>query len=45
MTPGFTAITRPAKPSMMLVLEDSQIAFGDCAAVQYSGENRIPSGG
>ncbi|MDO5015585.1 MAG: methylaspartate ammonia-lyase [Eubacteriales bacterium] len=38
VTPGFTAIRQPGESiSVMLVLEDGQVAFGDCAAVQYSG--------
>lgn len=38
MTPGFTAIRQAGESiSVMLVLEDGQIAYGDCAAVQYSG--------
>lgn len=37
-TPGFTSIRQPGESlSLMLVLEDGQIAWGDCAAVQYSG--------
>ena len=38
ITPGFTAIRQAGEAiSVMLVLEDGQIAYGDCAAVQYSG--------
>lgn len=38
LTPGFTNIRQPGESlSLMLVLEDGQIAWGDCAAVQYSG--------
>ncbi len=38
MTPGFTAVRQAGESiSVMLVLEDGQIAHGDCAAVQYSG--------
>jgi len=38
MTEGFTAIRQPGESvSVMLVLEDGQIAWGDCDAVQYSG--------
>ncbi len=38
VTPGFTAIRQAGEAiSVMLVLEDGQIAYGDCAAVQYSG--------
>lgn len=37
-TPGFTSVRQPGESiSVMLVLEDGQIAYGDCAAVQYSG--------
>ena len=38
VTPGFTAIRQAGEAiSVMFVLEDGQIAYGDCAAVQYSG--------
>ena len=38
VTQGFTSVRMPGESiSVMLVLEDGQIAFGDCAAVQYSG--------
>lgn len=38
MTPGFHAIRVAGEAiSVMLILEDGQIAHGDCAAVQYSG--------
>ena len=38
MTPGFTSIRQAGEAiSVLLVLEDGQIAWGDCAAVQYSG--------
>ena len=38
VTDGFTAIRQAGESiSVMLVLEDGQIAYGDCAAVQYSG--------
>ncbi|MGI6677662.1 MAG: methylaspartate ammonia-lyase [Dehalobacterium sp.] len=38
VTPGFTSIRQKGESiSIMLVLEDGQIAYGDCAAVQYSG--------
>jgi len=38
VTPGFTAVRQAGEAiSVMLILEDGQIAFGDCAAVQYSG--------
>lgn len=35
---GFTKIRQPGESiSVMLILEDGQVAFGDCTAVQYSG--------
>ncbi|SDF32093.1 methylaspartate ammonia-lyase [Sporolituus thermophilus] len=38
ITPGFTAVRQAGEAvSVMLVLEDGQVAYGDCAAVQYSG--------
>ncbi len=38
ITNGFTEIRQAGESiSVMLVLEDGQIAYGDCAAVQYSG--------
>jgi len=38
VTEGFTAIRQAGESiSVMFVLEDGQIAWGDCAAVQYSG--------
>ena len=38
VTEGFTSIRQAGESiSVMLVLEDGQIAYGDCAAVQYSG--------
>ena len=38
VTPGFSAVRQAGESiSVMLVLEDGQIAYGDCAAVQYSG--------
>src|ERR671929_695885 len=38
MSPGFTRIIEPATIiSVMLVLEDGQIAFGDCADVILAG--------
>lgn len=38
VTPGFTAVRQAGEAvSVMLVLEDGQVAVGDCAAVQYSG--------
>ncbi|KGK91529.1 methylaspartate ammonia-lyase [Desulfosporosinus sp. HMP52] len=37
-TPGFQAVRQRGESiSVMLILEDGQIASGDCAAVQYSG--------
>ncbi len=37
-TPGFTSVRQAGEAiSVMLLLEDGQVAFGDCAAVQYSG--------
>ena len=38
VTDGFKAVRQPGEAiSVMLLLEDGQIAQGDCAAVQYSG--------
>ena len=38
VTEGFSSIRQAGESiSVMLVLEDGQIAYGDCAAVQYSG--------
>lgn len=38
VTEGFTKIRQAGESiSVMVVLEDGQIAYGDCAAVQYSG--------
>lgn len=38
MSPGFTKIIEPATTiSIMLVLEDGQVAFGDCADVILAG--------
>jgi len=38
VTAGFTAVRQAGEAiSVMLLLEDGQIAYGDCAAVQYSG--------
>ena len=38
VTEGFTSVRQAGESiSVMLVLEDGQIAMGDCAAVQYSG--------
>ena len=37
-TPGFQAVRQAGEAvSVMLILEDGQVAYGDCAAVQYSG--------
>ncbi|MEG1560468.1 MAG: methylaspartate ammonia-lyase [Clostridia bacterium] len=37
-TPGFSSVRQPGEAiSVLLILEDGQIAHGDCAAVQYSG--------
>ncbi|TGE31031.1 methylaspartate ammonia-lyase [Desulfosporosinus sp. Sb-LF] len=37
-TPGFKAVRQRGESiSVMLILEDGQVASGDCAAVQYSG--------
>jgi methylaspartate ammonia-lyase len=38
VTPGFRAIRQAGEAvSVLLLLEDGQVAHGDCAAVQYSG--------
>jgi len=38
VTPGFTRVRQAGESiSVMFILEDGQIAHGDCAAVQYSG--------
>lgn len=38
VTEGFSAIRQAGEAiSVMLILEDGQVAMGDCAAVQYSG--------
>jgi len=38
VTDGFRSVRQAGESiSVMLVLEDGQVAFGDCAAVQYSG--------
>lgn len=38
VTQGFTRVRQSGESiSVMLILEDNQIALGDCAAVQYSG--------
>jgi len=38
VTEGFTSVRMAGESiSVMIILEDGQIAYGDCAAVQYSG--------
>lgn len=38
ITPGFTAVRQAGESvSVMLLLENGEIGWGDCAAVQYSG--------
>ncbi len=38
LTAGFTSIRQPGESiSVILILDDGQVAYGDCAAVQYSG--------
>lgn len=38
VTDGFSAVRQAGEAiSVMLILEDGQVAYGDCAAVQYSG--------
>ncbi len=38
VTPGFQKVRQAGEcVSVMIVLEDGQVAYGDCAAVQYSG--------
>ncbi len=38
VTEGFTSIRQAGESiSVMIILEDGQVAYGDCAAVQYSG--------
>lgn len=38
ITPGFSSVRQAGESlSIMLMLEDGQIAYGDCCAVQYSG--------
>jgi methylaspartate ammonia-lyase len=38
VTDGFKALRQAGESiSVMLILEDGQVAYGDCAAVQYSG--------
>lgn len=37
-TPGFTSVRQRGESiSVMIVMDDGQVAYGDCAAVQYSG--------
>ncbi|MCJ7837532.1 methylaspartate ammonia-lyase [Cuneatibacter sp. NSJ-177] len=46
VTPGFHSIRQPGVAvSVMFVLEDGQIAFGDCAVAQYaaSGGREVPN--
>ncbi len=38
VTDGFTTVRQAGEAiSVMIILEDGQVAYGDCAAVQYSG--------
>ncbi|NMB15585.1 MAG: methylaspartate ammonia-lyase, partial [Firmicutes bacterium] len=38
VTPGFTSIRQPGQSlSVQLVLSNGQVAYGDCATVQYAG--------
>jgi len=38
VTEGFSSVRQAGESiSVMIILEDGQVAFGDCAAVQYSG--------
>ncbi|MCU1557700.1 MAG: methylaspartate ammonia-lyase [Microbacteriaceae bacterium] len=38
LTPGFRSVRQAGEAvSVMLLLDDGQVAYGDCAAVQYSG--------
>lgn len=38
VTPGFSSVRQSGEAvSVMIILEDGQVAYGDCAAVQYSG--------
>lgn len=38
MTPGFTRIRQAGEAlSVLILMSDGQVAYGDCAAVQYSG--------
>ena len=38
ITPGYKSIRQPGESvSIMFILDDGQIAYEDCTAVQYSG--------
>ncbi|MFP4015874.1 MAG: methylaspartate ammonia-lyase, partial [Halanaerobiales bacterium] len=38
LTEGFTAVRQAGESiSIQILLDDGQVAYGDCAAVQYSG--------
>ena len=38
VTEGFSSVRQAGESiSVMFILEDGQVAYGDCAAVQYSG--------
>ena len=38
VTPGFVSVRQPGEAlSVLLLLDDGSVAYGDCAAVQYSG--------
>lgn len=38
LTPGFRTVRQPGEAlSVLLILDDGEVAHGDCAAVQYSG--------
>ena len=38
LTPGFRRVRQPGEAvSVLLLLDDGGVEFGDCAAVQYSG--------
>ena len=42
VTEGFSRVRQSGESiSVMIILEDNQIAFGDCAAVQYSGAEDV----
>lgn len=39
-TLGFGSVRQPGESvSVMFILDDGQVAFGDCVAVQYSGSS------